>query len=293
MANAVLGFRNWLTPDPAYATVATTGGLWLPDLPFANAIRPGLAEIARSADANPQHTRRWLDLGTTRDTRLVAFVAPKASRLARFRARCFETWQDEGSTLLGDTGWIELYPVIYPVGTLPTWHVSFVDGRLAEEEASLYPVHLYHVFQASVVGRYWLIEIDDGGGGSAHVDLPYVMLTPGWQLGINMAYGASLGWEDRSIAEESWGGAEYFEVLDGRRVVRFQIDRMADDEALAWGFDLMRRQGTHGEVFFAWDPDDVAHRHRRAFYGRLRRLSPVEAAAFGFSSLSFEIAEII
>jgi hypothetical protein len=294
MANAILAFPNWLDASPRFATIVSTGGLWSPDLPFSNVFSPILAKVARSIDANPQHTRRWIDLGTLRDTLICGFPFASGSKTLQWRLRCFETWLDEDSAVLGDTGWADVFGVIYPEGTLPNWHPSFTDGRLTAEDLSVYPVPAFHVFDTAVVGRYWLLEFDDSGSAQGYIDLPRLFFAPGWQPTINMGVGATIGYEDRSIVQEALGGTEFFEVLEGRRVVRFRIDYLPQNEALTWALDMQRRLGIHGDAFFTWDPSDLANRHRFSFMGRLRSLSPVEAVtSTGYFRPAFEIAEIL
>lgn len=294
MSNAILAFPNWLNADPRFATIRSTGGLWSTDLPFANAFDPVLAKVARTLDANPQHTRRWIDLGKLRDTLICGFPYASGSKTLQWRLRCFETYEDEDSELLGDTGWNDVFGVVYPSGTLQSWHPSFTDGRLTTEDLSVYPVPAFHVFDEAVVGRYWLFELDDSGSTQGYIDFPRLFFAPGYQPSENLQPGATIGYEDRSIVQESLGGPEFFEVLDGRRTANFTIPYLPESEALTWALDMQRRLGIHGDAFFTWDPSDLVNRHRFSFLCRLQTLQPVEAvAAPNHFRTTFQVVEIL
>lgn len=292
MAKTILAYPNQIDTDPRYALVQFSGGLWQPELPLTNLRDPELSAVARSVDLALSSTRAWIDLGQLRDIRVLAIPFLACGRGCRIRARAFEQ-QDESAPLLADTGWGDVYPVIYPAGTLPTWHPSFVDGKLTAEETDIFPMPWYAIFETAVVARYWLLEIDDRGSELGYVDLPRLFISPGWQPRLNFVYGAAIGWEPNTSVETSYGGAEFFEVLEGRRVARIEFQYLPEDEALAWDFDMQRRLGIHRQLFFLYDPADTAHRHRRAFLARHRQLSPIEASAFGRSSIVHELAEVI
>lgn len=292
--NAILAFPNWLQPDPAFATVTTTGGVWLPELPFANALTSVSSEVARSADANPQHTKRWISLGTTRDVRLIALPDLVSGENCQIKFTCYETWLDEESTVLGTTGWKDRYDVVYPEGTLPSWHQSFVTGKLTAEERSLYPIPWFHWFEdAAVIGENWLMEIDDSGSDIGYVDIPYIHMAPGHQPTVNINDDATLDYDDPSIVQQSHGGQEYIEELDGRRVWTFEIVSLPEDEAWVLGLDAQVRLGKRIPVFISLDPSDTSNRHRISMLARLRKPPPVKLAAAGLSNIAFEAVEVL
>jgi hypothetical protein len=293
-SNAILAARNYLDADPAYARVGFEGGRWrTPDgLGLSALADPLLVRVARSYDVALDSTRFWVDLGRLRDLRLVAIPRILASRGARLRARVFEAMNESGAAL-GDSGWSDLYPAVYPWGSLPVWHPSFVDGRLDAEQAGLFPMPWFHLFEAAVFGRWLLIEIDDTESEIGYVDIPRLFVSPGWQPSLNIVYGAGMALEPRTEVVESYGGAEFFEVLDGRRVFTIGFDYLPEDEAVSVVGDMQRLLGIHGQLFFIYNPLDAIHRHRRSMLCRMRRLSPIEAASYGRSRTTVELAEVI
>ncbi|MFO0271357.1 MAG: hypothetical protein ACK53W_12585 [Gemmatimonadota bacterium] len=292
MANCILAYPNFCDADPSYATVAVSGGQWEPDLPLTNILTKRLARRARSVNAALTSTKFWVDLGTPRDVRVVAIPFLTASRDARLRVRGFTT-KNEAATPAGDSGWSDLYPVVYPFGSLYFGHPAFWDGRMTAEDAAVFRMPYYAVFDAPVIARYWLIEIDDTGSSLGYVEVPRIFIAPGWQPSLNLIYGATQVYEPRTTVVESWGGAEYFDVQEGRRVARFGFDYLPEDEALTWAGDMQRRLGVDGQLFFIFDPDDTVHRHRRSFLARMRTLSPLEYVLFRRNTATFELAEVI
>jgi hypothetical protein len=150
-----------------------------------------------------------------------------------------------------------------------------------------------HVFPAAQIARWWLCEIDDAASSLGYVAVPRVVLAPGWQTPLNPVYGAGMQWEDPTTVETSWGGAEFFEVQAGRRVFRFAFDFLPEDQVLAFAFDMQKRLGIHGQLFYVFDPDDTVNLGRRSMLCRMRSLSPLDYAAMGRMSATFELAEVI
>ena len=292
MGNVILAAPNWIDADPAYAAVTFSGGQWLPSLPLANLRDPLLVRRARSINCAPSSTRFWVDLGAVRDVRVIAIPFLTASLTCTLRARAFET-ASEAATLIADTGVKSLYPIVYPHGSLYWGHPSFFTGKMTAEDAAAVRMPFVHVFASIAVARHWLIEIDDSAGGRAYVELPRLFMAPGYQPTYNMAFGATAGIESRTTVQQSWGGAEFFDVQQGRRVVRFDLRYLPRDEALAQVADLQARLGISGQLFLVTDPDDTAHLHRRAFLARMRELRPIEYALALRISAGFDLIEVI
>lgn len=292
MANVILAYPNYLDANPAFAPVVVDGGQWEAELPITNIMDRLLVRRARSTNLALTSTQFWVDLGVARDIRVIAMPFLTASRDARVRVRGYNL-KDTNSTLRADTGWFDLYPIIYPTGVLYWGHPSLFDGRMTPEEASLFPMPVVRVLPTTIVAQYWFFEIDDTTSDLGYVEVPRVFLSPGWQPRLNFIYGSSQGYEPRTTVNESMGGAEFFDVQAGRRVARFSFDYLSEDEAMVQVVDMQRRLGIDGQFFFISNPDDTFHLHRRAFPARLRSLSPVEYAALGLMGATFEVSEVI
>ncbi len=299
MANLIMAFPNWLDAAAPYAAVSHTGGVWSADLPFANALNGNFATKAQTADTHVQHMVRWIDLGVERSIRVVAIPwFEGVTKNLRARLRVFSAYEDTGSSVLGDTGTIEVYREVFPSGALATWDEQFVDGKFTAEELDLYKVPFLHVFDTAVVGRYCYLELIDtgnaGAGGAGYVRFPRLYVSPGWQPSINVsADGASVVIEDRSITQEALGGTKFFEQLDKRRIARLSMGVLPQDEAFSRALDMQTRLGRTGDLFFSLDPADSSNLHRWSFAARMRTLSPVETAFYNHASTTFELEEVL
>lgn len=292
MANPVLAYPNYVDADPAFYSVSFDGGAWEPNAPLTNLRQRLLIKRARSINCALSSTRFWVDLGAPRDVRVIAIPYLVASRETLIRVRAFAT-QDETGTALVDTGWTELFPVVYALGDLPFGHPSFFDGRVTPEDAAVFPMPFVHVLDEQVNAEWWLFEIDDTASTTGHIEVPKVFLAPGWQPSLYMKIGANQVFETQTTVQEAYGGAEFYDVQAGRRVFRFGFDYLPQNEALTWAGDMQRRLGVHGQLFFIYDPDDTIHLHRRSFLARMRALSPLEYAVYGRNSATYELSEVI
>ncbi len=291
MANVLLAGPNYV--DATYYPVVLSGGDWNPALPLDNLKNPELAVVARSVDADPSSTWFDIDLGTQRLGK--AFVVPfiNGTRDAQYRIRSSNT---AGSFAApeSDSGTLDLYPIIYPFGTVPYGSPSWWDGKMSPEEASVTRMPIIQVFGTpEPIARYWRLEIFDEGNPDGYVEMPRLMITAGWQGSDNADRGSEIGVEPLTSSTKSMSGAEVFDRRDPQRTAKVTWTYLPEDEAFASAFDLMKIAGTDQQIFFAWDPDDTAHRHRRSFLATLSRLGTVQASEYGRFAASFLVKEVM
>lgn len=290
MAKCVVAFPNWLDADPRFATVTYAEGGWMPELPLSNVGKPYFADLARSIDTALGSTRGLIGLGKRRGVRVGAIpFLPTAGHDCRIRLSGLDGASLSANRIC-DSGWSYLNPVVHPSSSIVYEHDSAWDGRVSAEEAAIHPMPWFHVFDSDEVAEHWLLEIDDTLSDKAYVEIPRLFLCPGIEPEINFIYGASIGYEDATQVEGN-GVAEFFDIVEGRRVVRFTFDYQPDEFAVANWLDMQKRLGVHGDVFFIWNKADTVLKHRRSFQGRLRKLDPLEAVAFGQTKSTFEIIE--
>lgn len=282
MANLIIAYPN--RSDDA----VLSGGSW--QAPLANLQTRLLAEVARSTNLQAANTQLSIALTKERPALLLALVRHNLSRSATYRLTA-------GSAAdladLYDSGWLDVWPAIYPQSTLGWDSPSWWDGRIAEEDRAGYPANLVHVLSATVFARYWRLELSDADNPAGYVEAGRLYLAEQWQPIVNCSWGYGIGWEDKSGVEETLDGVEYFDQRPRYRVARFQLQHMSTDEAYGQAFELQRRQGVTGEVFLLSDPDDAIHRMRHSFLGRVRQLSPIEYASYNRHVTAFEIKEIV
>jgi hypothetical protein len=192
-----------------------------------------------------------------------------------------------------DTGWRDLYSVLFGAGTLPWGDPSLWDGRMDPETALIYPMPWLTVFPTAQNARYWLVEISDVGNPDGYFELPRFVFAAGWQPTRNFVYGANWSNNDSTVVQTTAGGADFFDQRARRRVARFSINHLPKAEAMTWANDMQYLLGVSGQVYFVWNPDDPANFPRQCFLSRLSTLSALVAATHGLIDTTFELTEII
>lgn len=285
MANAILAYGNKI--DDA----TLSGGSWLAALPLDNLKDRRIGKVARSTSPSPGSTQFDADYGGTRLLRLVAIVNHNLSLDAEYRIRL--SIDPAFATTVADSGWLPVWPVVNPFGTITWGDPNWWTGQISQEEQEAYTSILTYILPTSVNARYMRIELSDPTNPDGYVQLGRPFTANGWQPVRNMVYGASLQWENRSEVSETLSGAEYFNERAAPRVARFELQAMTESEAMAIAFEIQRSSGITREIFYVWDPEDTVHALRRQFMGRLRQLSPIENPGPNRWRSPFEIKELL
>jgi len=267
-----------------------SGGSWAAALPLKNLQNVHLSQVARSADAELASTQFDLDFGRLDYFRGVVLIAHNlTAELARVRVRAA---QDAGfAQLTYDSGWQDAYAAIFPHEELEWEDDNWWSGKLSEADLAGYTRNFVCDAGAIVTARHVRVEIDDTENASGYVDVGRLVVAPAWQTKVNFSFPHSLAFEPRTLVEESIGGQEFFDVRRAARVMRFSLDWLSDAEGYAQALELTRRKGVSGDLFVVPDPAEIVNLFRRSFYGRLRRLSPLEHYQFNLNSMGFEIKE--
>lgn len=291
MANMLLAGPNWVTLPGA--TVAFSGGSWETGLPLANLADGFLSAVARSTDATAGSTTLDIDLGTARG--VLSIVIPQGHNLERDATWSVLGAADAGFTsVVASTGTKSVYSALVDYGALPWGSPMAWDGRPSTEDIrrGAVKVPLVHTFGAVRIARYWRIQITDETNADGWVELPFLMLTPGYQPTINLAYGVQIQWHDASERQSRLSGA--FGHLRRRkyRTATFVIDRLPLGEAWANPFDIAGEAGSTDLVFFSLDPADSQNLHRHSFAGVLAAADPLELVAHEQAGVGFSIEEV-
>jgi hypothetical protein len=285
MANCMLGFPNRI--DQA----ALSGGSWVAGLPLSMLQDRIVWKVARSSDTALASTQLLIDLGKNEKIQALALRNHNLSLAAKYRVTA--SLSPTFATVAHDSGWRDVWPVVYPYGTLEWEDENWWGGKYTNEETEGYVTELDHLLPELRLARYWRIEIDDRLNHAGFVQIGRVMICPVWQPKINMIYGASIGWETKTEVQEAMSGSEYFQVRVPYRVQRFDLDWMDQDVAFSKAFELVRRAGIDKEVLFIHDPDDTVHALRRRFMARLRTLGAIEYPLYNLNKTGFELKEQI
>lgn len=285
MANTILAYGNRIDASSLF------GGAWLATLPLENLRDRRLGKVARSASVLLAATTFDVDLGGVRLTRVVALVNHNFSISALYRIRLSNV--SDFSSVVADSGWTDVWPTVYPSGAVPWGSPSWWSGKYAAEEISGYTPTLVFILPSTKNARYIRVEINDTANPAGYVQVGRVFTADGWQPVRNASYGAGIGWEDPSTAQESLSGAKSFDKRTKRRVVRFGLNSMAEGEAMGNAFEMQRAAGITEEVLFIWDPDDTQNALRRQFLARMRTLSIIENPGPDRWKTPYELEELL
>lgn len=285
MGNCMLGFPN--RTDQA----VLSGGAYVSTLPLQNLQNRVIGKVARTTNTALSSTQFTIDLGRGMKAQILALRNHNLSISARYRV--VGSAVVDFSALAYDSGWNDVWPVVYPFGALEWEDDNWYTGKYTDEEREGYTTELDHLLPMAKLARYWRVEIDDVENPAGFVQVGRLFIGPAWQPTINMIYGASIGWETKTVVQEAKSGAEYFDVRTPYRVQKFTLDHMSQDEAFSQAFEIQRRAGIHGEIVFIHDPSDTVHSLRRRFMARLRTLTPIEYPYFDINSTAFELKELL
>jgi hypothetical protein len=285
MANALIAYANRADSG------VVSGGSWFARLPLANLQSRNYGQVARSADLQLTSTKFLFDAQQQAVVRVLALAGHSLSLSAQYRVRAY---LDSGLTLgVVDTGWTDVWPRVYPFGTLDWGAPNWWSLRYAPDEVVGLTPTVPIILDGPTRARFWLVEIDDRSNEDGYIQIGRLFVAEAWQPTRNMRVGAALGWEDPTTVQEAISGQESFYERAPYRVATFTTEGMGEGDALSRAFEIQRRMGVKSEVLFIWDPEDAEQALRRQFVGRLRKLSPIEYPFLGLYSAAWEVKELI
>lgn len=293
MANITLGFPNRI----GEATVS--GGNYFETMPLPNIQTRAFAQAARTVDRELASTQFVLDFGRRRSLRILALVAHnlslsaryvwEASNVADFSTLAFSQAFDAWPRLAGGT---------WDIHALNWLSNNFWLGGYTQEDIEGQTPVSSQVLPQNVMAQYWRCRVFDRTNKDGFIQIGRVFTSEVFlQPRINMKWGATLGYEDSTTVSTALNGAEFFDVREPIRILRFTLGYLSKEEGYAKALELTRRAGISGEVFVIFDPDDTTFAGQRNFIGRLRQLSPLEsiqmfAGGSSLTSMAFEIKEL-
>lgn len=285
VANALIAYDN-VTDESVLS-----GGAWVPTLSLANLKNRIVGKVARSVDLSLASTKLTLDAGTQVPVRTVSLVNHNFSLTAKYRIKFSN--DANFAELLGDSGWLDVWPSVYASTNLPWGSANFWGGKYSERDRKGYTWTSVFSLDFSAYCRYISIEIDDVNNSNGFIQFGRLFAGEAWQPKVNMSLGAGIGWQSDTQVQKSSSGAEFFDEKRSYRLAKFITGFMDDADAMGQAFDIKRRMGLSGEVIFVFDPEDTTHSIRRQFYGRLRELSLIEYPYVNAASTAWEIKELI
>lgn len=283
--NAIIGFPRW-TAEASYS-----GGSWSATYAAGNLNSEPLARVARSTDAALASTQFVATLTTQRPVRLVAPVRHNLTRNAKMRGRIYS---DAGmATLEHDTGWFDVWPIVYPLEYCNWEDPYWWTGKYTDEEMAGYtwtrPVWLDRAY----IARTIKVEFDDTANPAGYVELGLFEIAQGWQPSVNFRYGKEFGFVGGAELQEALGGVEYADDRPLRRVVVGSIGLLPHDEAMMRAFELQRQY--QKKTPFLWFPDPANETHwlRECFLARNGELPLLALASHGRDNFPFSLREVL
>jgi hypothetical protein len=283
----MLGFPN--VGDSA----TLTGGSWTSALPLSNLQIRQLGKVARSTNATLASTQFDVNFSTNpQNINVINLTNHSISVYGTYRIRI---WSDVGMTNLKyDSGFQNVYPVVYPYGYLEWENNGFWRGSYTTAQLVGYTSSLNHILDKNYLATYMRIEINDTTNPAGYISIGRLFTAPTWQPVVNAQFGsASLGWESPTQVQAAISGAEYFQRRTPYRVAKFTFDILTVDESFAQAFEMFRQAGLDGEVLFIQNPNDTIHAIRTRFLGRLRTLSPIEYPNYGMNKAAYDLKELL
>lgn len=281
----LFAFRNW-------ADAGTySGGSWV--LPLTNLQHYQPTKKARSTGLYNSETYFDVDMGEVQPLRVFSLVAHNMSQSARWRVRVSFDDPTFASTLY-DSGWVDLWPELIPFG-VEDWGVFNWGQAIDDDELDFIGPYATLIADDDHVGQYVRVELDDPLNASGYVQAGRFIAEAGFQpQEANMAWNWSVATIDGTRESESLSGVRWIDRGPKRRLIRFDLDWLTDDEVLGQAIQMDRIVGSHGPLLVIPTPSDANKMLRFSVYGTLRRpLAPAIQVSKNRWRRTFEVEELI
>ena len=271
-------------------------GAWAPSLPLTNALDRRLSAVARSTTVDPAMTQFTMDLGKFRPVGLVSLIGCNFSQTATWQIQ-FST---DGTTWFGDTGKLDVWEPATSFGALP-WGI-FEWGQVVSEESqeSEYPINAFYIPTSEIIARYVRILLFDANNPTQTTDPPgfvqfgRLYIGAVWRPSTGVIYPLVYEVVDDSAVDYSRGGQTYVDERRRRRVVRFGVRFVPEDEMMQQVLDYLDGQrGIIADCVLIPKPTQTHQLYRQAIYCRQRRTAPMSETFFNQWSRDFEFEELV
>jgi hypothetical protein len=128
---------------------------------------------------------------------------------------------------------------------------------------------------AAQSARYWSIQLDDYSNVDGYVDLARLVVGGLYQPDVNMLTGATMGLNTDTERKSTDGGAAIYNAKPIYRTCDFELDHIAETEAMTETWRMQRLLGTHGQFFFVFDTEDT-YMQERSFLATLEQLGGLQ-----------------
>jgi hypothetical protein len=265
-----------------------TAGSWNATLARDNLKSYILGKKARSTDATAASTKVRFALAEPAHIGVLGLMATNASVDATYR---FQLFSDAGFTAsIYDSGTTDVYPLgTIPFGQIPFGAANWWTGRPLAAEVARFQRNVVHVLTNATYAQYGELQITDTTNPDGYFEAGRLFVGSVMQPAMHPEAGKiSLRLTSRTESTRARDGTPYFNEFRPDVCLPFSWDWMDLDEGMR-ALDIQAIADTHGEVWAAWDTDDVRYLFRRQVFGRLKQLDTLERPAFAQFAMNFEV----
>lgn len=283
--NAVIGFPSWR------GKCTFSLGSWEADYPVSNLSTLPLNYVARSTDLDAASTQWKATFDKARGIRLLGLIRHNLTLDATFRLKLYA--DSALSTLLFDSGWVDVWLDVYKTQERTWADSNFWGGKYTQEEIddaeAIRPIFLDQQY----IAEAFTVEILDPTNPAGFIQVGLMEVAQGWQVQTNFGYGAEYGFENRTTVEEAEGGVEYFDIKDSPTVFNGSIKSMNRDEALSKAFEHQRQMGIHTPFLWMPHPNEPLHWLRNTALVRNKDLGLMGYASHNRDSVPLQFKRIL
>lgn len=200
---------------------------------------------------------------TSRAADLIALVFHNFSLAARYRVTLSGS-DGNLATPVWESGWVDVYGVIYANDELEWDDDNFWTGKLAKQDLGLYPPHLWIPLASKLATRRIRIEIDDATNEAGFLDIGGLIIGRTYTSTMNFERGRELSMTIRDLVDEAPSGRRFYDERRPRRVLTMTFARLLDREMQRL-FDAGARAGSSRPVVILPESDDPKSLLREAF----------------------------
>ena len=201
---------------------------------------------------------------------------------------------DYTDALYDDGEQVDVYDTIYPFGTLPFYHPSWLDGKPTQRDIDEGTFPLVIVLPKTIFARYMKVEFVDESNPDGQISIGRMFFARGVQPTYNIAYGeTTVGFTTQTKVETALSGRRIYTPKPMQRIMPIGINNLPKREALTTFFDMQRKLGKHKQLFFIMQPDEPEFTSRTSFTATLAELDPFQFPYFNVNNVGMQLMEAI
>ena len=270
-----------------------SGGAWVPTLPLEHVQDDRFSVVAKTASLDPAATQFSITLPKRRRLQALAIAAHNMTSTATVRARAY---RDAGQTdLIADTGWQNVWPVLYGLEDVVWGDDNFWNRRLSEDDRQNYTPLMTLFFPERLIATSVHIELLDPGSPAGAILLGRVMLTDVWQPRKNLNWGVTHGYDTGTQITRAGDPARtgYARRVTPKRTVMFDLGHLTEDEAFLRVHRLQRTQDVVGEILYLWSPVQLPTNFARTMIAQQTELNGINYPYYANFENSMSLLEIL